>query len=1577
MAGKHPLLAGLSGRNSPLNSNSVYHRYLDCDALSLLLMGYLMIFINRVFYIQLHRYLKQCSFQFKRASFKSQAIGLFLCLFSLSSNAFQFDISPQPVSAKYNAALTPIKALYSLEINKFYQDSAGFIWVISEQGVYRFDSLNLDKLYPAPIQTMSNDEITDVFDAERQAVQSFSFQNNQTLWISTRRGLIKQSIVTLPEAQLSEFLEFPSTPERTEHANWVLGSEPFTDDSRWVITQNGVYLYTQQGNDIQYIANMDLFYNGQTKLLSYHLQGDILWLGASDGLYSYHLKNKQLNKPLFQDRRPISDVTTIESAKTGQLLFAAKQGLYAANVRTDQLFNVQTINSSSVSALSVGNNLVYYIVDKHLFSHDLINAHVEKVLDLNHLDSFNKNHTTEVSALFLDKQSQLWIATRRHGTFLLATNAAASRRFDLNLKSSHNTSATIKVNQTLQDKQHLWLATDRGLLLSSQELLSEAKQKNSPVTHSAKLTIPIAIEAMVKIEDSLWLASHDGLLQYKESAESIQQYEPSHIEPSAPFNVYQLSQTDPRTLWLATNLGLIKYDIALSRFSYDKNLMSEVSAEPVKHMAFFGQLGFAEVDQQLISYNLQNKQKQLIYDRQRLSLSAASKLTSMVFINDKLWVSYNDSGIYVFEIKRGNWRLYRHFHTASGFPSNQVHTLTSFEGDVWAATPQGFVWFDETKENYQVIKNPFEHSQFLFSGSSQISSDNETVLFSGSEALLQLTPKILKRRLLQSNASVSKITVTSNDTKASPAPKNYFWPLDKPLLLSHSSDLITVYSSPVNYRDSSEFYSEYWTSLNPERKIARGARFSISGLTESMTLYVRSKEHYQTNFSDVQGIKITVPNSDFSLLSNSNILSFIFILTLLLMWLRENQSKKNAKLVLNEEKEKNTRMELALLNDGSGIWDCKIEPDAVLESIIVFYRKDQPKRKMTLSKYLSNIHPDDQIEVEQLWKNLLIGDASYLDATYRAMESSEWKWKEMTGQINSFNSQKEPTRASGVWLLTNQEKHLEQQLNMFASALQSTQDIVIFLDKKLNVAQVNNSYERMTGFTRETLIGKNMVDIAFSRFTEKETAKIHHVVVNEKHWQGESSVPRKNAASFPVDIRIDVITKAHREVGYVVVMSDISHLKLGNKSNTKTSFYDSITGLPNKTLGFDRLRLLLKRAKQDQQSLSIIFLSIDQYNKLAKTLSKDAMNSLLNQLCQRLLPYVQQDDVLAKYEPDTFLLILKLTDGEKAVLPLVNQLLREVAKSTLVDGSNINISACAGISSYPNDGENWSELVTKAETALLHSKKQGKNLFKYYDEVSNKKALERKRTENKLARALSDGELFLVFQPVIALSSSKTVELDINLRWKPQNERMVYPSQFLAIAEEIGKLKDICEWLIEQAFSTLNRWNQEGLAVCINLNIPACYLLEKNAIEFIQNKMALYKINPKFLYIAIAEGDIGDQLRPLRGVSKTLHSLGIGLVLDDFGKTNANLGYLRDLKLHSIKIDRALVRNIGNRRFTDQLLSSFIAMSNELAIGTIAKGIETEKQLEFLTEKRCQFGQGFHISDPLNESQIRQLLLER
>jgi diguanylate cyclase (GGDEF)-like protein/PAS domain S-box-containing protein len=1522
---------------------------------------------------------------------KKRSIGsywLVLCLLIVNLNslakAAQLKLEALTDTTVGLYSFASVTALDSININQIHQDSSGFIWLATEQGVFRYDGQNLDPIYPIPskmnasteekIQSNNN---TSAF-TERHSIHSVSFDSDRTLWLSTHQGLIHWPMEQSSSFENAELLQFPALPSRAENANWLLGSQSKSATSRWVITNNGVYIYDQQGKDIQFAKDMAMFNNGPISLLSYYIDGSDLWLGSDKGLYRYDLTQQKLTKLQLTGVSSDLTISHIMMAKTGQLLFAGKEGLFIATVNGTKLSKVKQVETTTVTSLVVGTTKAYYSSNQSIQVFDLIKETQKPLIDLTQFNGSPANRAIEVSSLFLDEQSNLWIASVRNGTFLWDSKQETSKVIDIDIVNDSLAHSSIKINQLVQNGQKFWLATDIGLVLFEQSVFKLiVPSSTSPYISPGSSNQTFAVDGLINTDESLWLASHKGLLRYKIGSKTIQRFVPSHLELNSPFIVHDFVLSDARTIWLATNIGLLTFDIELSSFSYDKNLMSQISSKPVEFLSLTQNHLIVEFDNQLISYNLESKRKKVIQKSQTLIDGSQLKLSVVLQVEDYLWVGYENNGLYLLKNNENSFDLIKHFHTSNGFPTNQIFAMEHKDQEIWAGTANGLILINTVDQSYVQIKQPKRLSHFKFSAGSSIKTTDNELLFAGYSEILHVTPEALKQRIGRPLSTISKVTLSSRKQSDELERDDIFWPLTRTIQLKQPTDFVTVYLTSLNYSLKNPVLVEYWTNHKPEKIESESEHFTLNDFNQDTTIYVRSKESHQTDFSAIQNIKVVVPESDYQLFSPSNIPYLIIIVGLVVIWLKKSPNHKKSNAHSNYDHEKLIRLELALLSGSSGTWDCSITPENLMESSLLFYSKDQPVKKMTITKYLSNIHPDDVVEIEKNWRDLLTGEVSHLDSSYRVVEASEWKWNEIHGQTNTFNDSKQPIRASGVWSLSNQERHLEQQLNVFASALQSTQDIVIFLNKDLNVIQVNNAYERLTGFTRETLIGKNMVDIAFSRFTEQETEKIHQIVVNEKQWQGESSVPRKNAASFPVDIRIDIITKEHREIGYVVVMSDISHLKSNQKPNVKTSFYDSITGLPNKTLGFDRLRILLKRAKQDLQPLSIIFLSIDQYAELAETLKKDSLSSLMNQLCMRLLPYVQQDDVLAKYEPDTFLLILKLTDGGKAVLPLVNQLLREVAKSTTVEDSKLNISACAGISSYPNDGENWSELVTKAETALIHSKKQGKNLFRYYDEVSNKKALERKKTENKLARALSEGELFLVFQPVISLSSSKTVELDINLRWKPQNERIIYPSQFLAIAEEIGRLKQICEWLIEQSFSTLNRWNQEGLAVSINLNIPVCYLQEDDAIPFIQSKMALYKINPKFLFIAITENDISEKTKQLKTVSERLYSLGIGLVLDDFGKDNASLGNLRELKLHSIKIDRALVRNIGRRPFTDQLLASFITMSNDLAIGTIAKGIETEQQLDFLTEKHCQYGQGFYISDPLNESQIRQLLLER
>jgi EAL domain-containing protein (putative c-di-GMP-specific phosphodiesterase class I) len=273
--------------------------------------------------------------------------------------------------------------------------------------------------------------------------------------------------------------------------------------------------------------------------------------------------------------------------------------------------------------------------------------------------------------------------------------------------------------------------------------------------------------------------------------------------------------------------------------------------------------------------------------------------------------------------------------------------------------------------------------------------------------------------------------------------------------------------------------------------------------------------------------------------------------------------------------------------------------------------------------------------------------------------------------------------------------------------------------------------------------------------------------------------------------------------------------------------------------------------------------------------------------------------------------------------------------------------------------------------------KQGSNLFTYYHEDSNKKALERVAIENKLSRALEESELYLVFQPIIELKSNRVIELDLNLRWRAEDERIIYPSQFLPLVSELGMIRDFSDWLISSSFATLQRWNEEGLSVCININLRIEYLATNYAMDLIKTKLSTHRINPKFVFISILEDDPQFSINKLEPYFKEIYGLGINMVLDDFGKIRASLNDLSSTKFHSVKFSKRLTRNIGKSKVDDNILVSMIRMMDNLNVATIAKGIENAEQLEFLTGQGCKYAQGFLISDPLNESQARQALLSR
>lgn len=1444
-------------------------------------------------------------------------------------------------------------------VNAFYEDSDGFVWIATDSGINRFDGQEMLSAEAIHRNLLG------------QSVKSIEKDQQNNLWLSTKQGLTKISTNFIYD----NITGFPLANSHSTPNITVLGSESYKDNQRLVFTSHGVYFYTDTQRDLNQPASMQIFHSANNRLLSYTKDGDHYWLGAAEGLYLFNPQSKQVNAfsatklPKKISILSLALITSDEKQPQSkkQLFIGSELGLYRLTSSTQKKNTLIQLTDKKISAITLNHNAIYISSKNILYHVDKQSGNLTKLFSLKEVLADYSNYI--ISSLFIDSRELLWIGTRSQGVYLWNSQ---QKIFPSWYNGEDNSQQPINNNLIWSilpdDEKGFWLAGSSGLdylNISTNQITTLIGAKKQP-TETPKLKI----YDVIKVATSLWLGSNNGLLEYHPGNARLTTYSSNLIENKSPFTIYSLVASDLRTLWLATNIGVVKFDIFSKKFSYEKHIMSKNNAVPVRYITFKkGKLWIALTDK-LISYQITERKTKTVFNFNSKVNGQSDALTDLLFIDDRLWLSFNGDGVYAINLIS---QEVQHFHTVTGFPDNFIFSLIYSQQHIWATSTQGLVAIDPKNSTYKLLTHKDGLLSNEFNEGAAIVTVQGDLLLASSKGLSLISAEQLVRQK-KLTAPIISLARTINDTKNI----NHLMMRKQTVLLIDDSDTLELHLTTLDYINRRRIEYQYWLDKPSSNSMKQtfSSKIVLANLAVG-THYVNLQYRPlgDKKFSPVRSLEIKVTSSKWFVIpqsiGNYMLLSLIFIF---LAYFRYRSYKKSKKLY-DEIASNEKRLELALLDENRGVWDCLINHKNYENSIFIIYQHNHDPIELTLKQYFKLIHPDDAEKATSVWKNFARGKQTSYFETYRNYFNQHWVWNRIYGKINAYDKNGKPKRATGIWADITQEKKLEDKLNLFSHAFQSTQDIVVILDNDFVIKVVNNAYEKITGFLANNLVGNNMLDLAATRFTKEQTEKIQHIVNENKHWQGESSVARKNAPSFPVDIRVNIITQNGRDLGYVLVMRDISQIKQSKTLPIKSSFYDQVTGLPNKAIAFDRLRQLIKRCVNDDQELSIVFLNIEQFDSLVKQYSQDTLNTLLIKICERLIPYIGKHDVFAKYEQDTFIIILINKKQDNSSLFTVNQLLREVSKPFSIDSNQINITSSAGISRYPEDSNSWSELVTKAETALAQTKKQGANIFKYYHADSNKEATERVRLENKLIKALTQEELFLVYQPLFKLDSMKNIEFDINLRWKLDNEHIIYPSQFIPIAEKLGLIDDFSNWIVNNALRTLRHWNEEGLKIYINLNLHVKYLLNPQSIQTIKEQLENYSIDPNYVFIAIHEDDIISNIDKLSYITERLSEIGVRLVLDDFGKSSASIQNIQKLKFHSVKFDRTLIRNINARYFNNRVLQGIISLLNDLDIGSVAKGIETSEQLLFLQQNKCRYGQGFLFSDPLNENQARLYLL--
>jgi diguanylate cyclase (GGDEF)-like protein/PAS domain S-box-containing protein len=425
------------------------------------------------------------------------------------------------------------------------------------------------------------------------------------------------------------------------------------------------------------------------------------------------------------------------------------------------------------------------------------------------------------------------------------------------------------------------------------------------------------------------------------------------------------------------------------------------------------------------------------------------------------------------------------------------------------------------------------------------------------------------------------------------------------------------------------------------------------------------------------------------------------------------------------------------------------------------------------------------------------------------------------------------------------------------------------------------------------------------------------------------------------------------------------------------AMHDTLTGLPNRALLMDRLEQAIEFARRLDQSLTLLFLDLDRFKIVNDSLGHAAGDELLRVVTRRIGSFLRPGDTFARLGGDEFVLLLSNPMSTDVLANLTNHLTRIVAKPVLVADREVSVTCSLGYSVYPQDGEDATTLLKRADAAMYGAKQDGGNRMRRYTPGLSSHAVERLEAEIQLKQAVQRGEFVLHYQPQIEIPSRRIAGVEALVRWQHPVLGLLPPSQFIPLAEESGLIEAIGEWVLRTACAQAATWRKSGLAsLRMAINVSARQFHDPTLVSVVAHVLAEHGLAPEQLELEITESmSMKDPEESCR-ILASLKELGVSIAIDDFGTGYSNLAYLRQFPVSRIKLDRAFVSELGSHSSSHAIVEAIVAMAHKLDLQVVAEGVETAEQCDQLLGYGCDELQGYWFSRPVDAATLGALLQE-
>mgnify|MGYP003703419025 CR=1 FL=1 len=585
------------------------------------------------------------------------------------------------------------------------------------------------------------------------------------------------------------------------------------------------------------------------------------------------------------------------------------------------------------------------------------------------------------------------------------------------------------------------------------------------------------------------------------------------------------------------------------------------------------------------------------------------------------------------------------------------------------------------------------------------------------------------------------------------------------------------------------------------------------------------------------------------------------------------------------------------------------------------------------------------------------------------LPSGEERWSSVSGSPVFELGQFVGYRGTGCNVTTRRQA--QSDLALAATAFDSQEGMMV-LDGAGVVLRVNKAFTDISGYQPEDVVGKPSASLQPSGVVGQAYDAVRAEMEAGGHWQGEIWTQRKNGEVYPQWLTINTVHSQSGDVTYrVVAFSDISQRKAAEAEIERLAYFDSLTGLPNRRLVMDRLKLIQAACARTGYNGALLMIDLDNFKTLNDTLGHDKGDLLLRLITERLRPCLRATDTLARFGGDEFVVVLsELSSNESEAADqarhVADKLLRTLADVYDLNGQEYHSTCSIGVALFGPQHDALEELMKRADLAMYEGKAGGRNTVRFFDPAMEVEVNRRATLEADLRKALQRHEFQLHYQPQVR-DDGQLVGVEALIRWLHPDKGMVSPAQFIPVAEHTGLILPLGQWVLEAACRQLADWAQTSSLedVTIAINVSARQFRQPDFADQVLKALSMAGARPERLKLELTESLLLDNLDDTIEKMAVLQSRGVTFALDDFGTGYSSLAYLKRLPLDQLKIDQSFVRNVLSEPNDAAIVRSIIGLAQSLGLTVIAEGVETEAQRHFLAEHGCAHHQGYLFGRPM------------